>query len=111
MKNNCWICGKEYDACLSCKQINGWRRIVCSPEHYQIHQIISEYREGIITDKEAAELFSNIGITIDSELDLLPEITEHIKSIIAKGTPKKVLKSKAKSEEVIAEDNINTDKE
>ena len=103
MKNNCWICGKEYDACLSCKQINGWRRIVCSPEHYQIHQIISEYREGIITDKEAAELFSNIGITINSELDLLGAVMRDIKDIIKKGTSKKMPKLKNKSDETVVE--------
>lgn len=101
MKNKCWICGKEYDACLNCKDMNGWRRTACSPEHYQINQIIRETKEGIISDKEATELFANIGITADSELELLPEITRRIKIIIANGTPKRITKPKNKSNEEV----------
>ena len=111
MKNNCWICGKEYEACVTCNKINGWKKYTCTPEHYQIHQIITENRAGILTDKEATELFANIGITADSELDILESVTRDVKAIIAKGTPKRVSKPKAKSEEIIVEDIINTDEE
>ena len=111
MKNNCWICGKEYDACTTCNKINGWKKYTCTPEHYQIHQIISEHRSGIITDKEATELFANIGITTDSELNLLEGVARDIKAIIARGTPKRISKPKAKSEEVIVENNITENNE
>lgn len=97
MKNNCWICGKEYDACLNCNKTNGWKRFACSEEHYQIHQILSEYREGIINPKEATEMFEHLDIKADTELNLLEAITTDIKAIIAKGTPKSVPKPKSKS--------------
>lgn len=111
MKNNCWICGKEYDACTTCNNINGWRKYACTPEHYQIHQIIIENREGIISDKEATECLASYGITANSELNLLEGVTRDIKAIIARGTPKRTSKPKAKSEEVIVENNITENNE
>lgn len=109
MKNNCWICGKEYDACISCDKLNGWKRYTCSPEHYQIHVIISEYKQGIITAKEATEQFATYGITADSELHFLDKINKRIKAIIAEGTPKRIPKSKNKSEEITDKSEEDTD--
>lgn len=68
--------------------------MACSHEHYQVLTIIREYREGIINAKEATVMFANIGITADTKLDYLSEITSKVKSIIAEGTPKRVAKKK-----------------
>ena len=103
-KTTCQICGKEYDYCPNCDKVKNWRRYACTPEHYQIVMILTEYREGVIDAKEATECFANIGITANSELDLLDAVTRDIKAIIEKGTPKRVPKPKAKSEESIIED-------
>lgn len=108
MKNTCSICGKEYDYCFNCKNSNNWRRFTCTSDHYCIRQIIVDYREGIINAEKATELFAKEGITANSELNLLEAITRDIKAIIAKGTPKKISKPKAKSDKSI---NEITDKE
>jgi hypothetical protein len=99
LKTNCWICGKEYNYCPNCEEYGSWRATACTSEHYQIHEVITEFREKVIDEKEATQLLSNIGITADSDLNnLLPSITASIKDIIAKGTPKKVSKQKSKIE-------------
>jgi hypothetical protein len=98
LKNNCQICGKEYECCPDCHKRGNWRSIVCSPEHYQIVQILRDYREGVLTAQEATEHFALIGITADSELRLLDAVSRDIKKIIATGTPKRVLQ-KSKSED------------
>lgn len=102
MKRKCWICGNEYDFCVPCHERGSWKAVACSHGHYQILTIIREYREGIINAKEATMMFANIGITADTELDCLSEVTSRIKSIIAEGTPKKVVKKK--SEEISEEE-------
>ena len=91
MKTNCWICGKEYNYCPNCEEYGSWRATACTSEHYQIHEVITEFREKVIDEKEATQLLSNIGITADSDLNnLLPSITAWIKDIIAKGTPEQI---------------------
>ena len=107
MKRSCWICGEEYDYCPNCNDIGSWRIKACTPEHYQVIQIFNDYHAKVINAKEAIELFANIGITADSELNFLPEVAAETKDIIAKGTPKKVSKpkSKIKTEVVIDTDS------
>ena len=94
MKNNCQICGKEYDCCPDCLKRGNWRSIVCSPDHYQIVQILREYREGILSAKECVERFEFIGINSDSELNYIDAVNNKIKRIIAEGTPKRTSKNK-----------------
>ena len=74
--------------------MGSWRAKACCPDHFQIVELFTEIREKVIDAKEAVQLFANIGITADSKLDYLPEVTEQIKNIIASGTPKKVSKPK-----------------
>ena len=91
MKNSCWICGKEYDACLNCNKINGWKRFTCSEEHYQIHQILSEYREGIINPKEATEMLSAVGVEhmidglVDDDAIIVEQTPKHTIDILKEG--------------------------
>lgn len=94
MKINCQICGKEYDCCPDCQKRGNWRSIVCSPEHYQIVQILRDYREGVLNDKEATERLGFLGITADTELNMLGAVERDIKAIIAKGNFKRVSKPK-----------------
>lgn len=105
MKRNCWICGKEYEYCPSCEARGTWKSKACSPEHYQLIQISRDYNEKVIDEKEAAQLYANIGITADSDMNFLPAVAAQIKDIIAKGTPKKVSKPKSK----IKSENIDSE--
>lgn len=86
--------------------MGSWRAKACCSEHFQLVEIFTEVREGIINAKEATQLLANIGITADSELNYLPSVVEHINGIIASGTPKKVSKPKSnkKSEDIKEED-------
>lgn len=80
-KNNatCSICGKDYYACLSCKdsiKMNPWKLHTDTSEHYKIYQIIHGYSTGVYTKDEAKAKFKNIDL---SDLDTF---REHIKVLI-----------------------------
>lgn len=62
-ERKCAICGKQYHYCFKCEKIAGYRFYTDTPECYQIHVILREYREGVLTAEEAAKRFVNIGIT------------------------------------------------
>ena len=78
--------------------MGSWRAKACCSEHFQLVEIFTEVREGIINAKEATQLLANIGITADSELNYLPAVEDAIKGIIKEGTLKKVSKPKSKIE-------------
>ena len=78
----CWICGKSYEYCSKCDRLNTWKLVGCTREHFQIANILDEFRGNVITAKEAKEKFKNIGVTADNLDSLLPEVTNVIKAII-----------------------------
>lgn len=104
LNSTCQICGKQYHYCEDCRKHGNWRRIADTPEHYQIAMILTEYREHIINDKEAAEFFRDCGITIDSDFsEYLEAVARDIKAIIKKGTAKKSVKTGRKTVEKTTE--------
>lgn len=95
----CTICGSEYHYCGKCKHYGGYRFYACKPECYQVWSILSSLREGVINSHEAAVQFSNIGITIDSDLSgYLEAVAKGIKQIIETGTTVKTNKKTVKTE-------------
>ena len=40
----CAICGVEYEICVSCEKINGWRVHTDTAEHYEYLCILMEYK-------------------------------------------------------------------
>lgn len=96
-KNNatCSICGKEYYACLSCRdsvQLAPWKIHTDTSEHYKVFQIVRGYSTGVYTKDEAREKFKNI------DLRDLESFRPHIKKII-----KDVLKEEKQIVEKIEE--------
>ncbi len=90
LNSTCQICGKKYHYCGDCSKHGSWRRIVDTPEHYQIVMILTDYREEVINDREAAQRFNNIGITIDSDFSVyLDAVARDIKKILKRGAAKK----------------------
>jgi len=84
----CWICGKEYSFCPVCQSERSWRAKACTAEHYQINQIITEYREGILTAVQAKEKLENIGFD-GSTGSFLPSVGELIQEILSAKRRKK----------------------
>ena len=85
-QRHCWICGTEYKYCEKCDPLHSWKTMA-SRLHYQIVMIIDEWRNRVISAKEATEKFKNVGITLDSDFsEYLPEVAELIKKIISEGT-------------------------
>lgn len=80
---SCQICGKKYNYCSKCKELAGYRAVADSPECYQIYMVLRQYLEDIITESEATNMFSDIGITANSDLShLLPSVARDVKAII-----------------------------
>ena len=52
--------------------------------------ILTDYREGVINDKEATRRFNDLGITIKSDFSVyLDAVARDIQKILKKGTVKK----------------------
>lgn len=86
-QRHCWICGAEYKYCEKCDPLHSWKTMACSRLHYQIVMMLDEWRNRVISAKEATEKFKNVGIAFDSDFsEYLPEVAELIKKIISEGT-------------------------
>lgn len=82
-KYHCWICDKEYDYCPHCKRYETLKSKTCSGEHYQIHIILQEFREGVLTKAQAKKKFNNIGIDKESDFsNMIPAVAKDIKKIL-----------------------------
>lgn len=62
----CIICGKGYHACDACDEVKTftpWRRLVDSPEHYQVYLIVRDYGAKLISKAEAKNMLNNTDIS------------------------------------------------
>lgn len=101
-KNNatCSICGKDYHACLSCRdsiQLAPWKIHTDTAEHYKIFQIIRGFSTGVYDKCEAKEKLKNV------DLSDLNELRPNIKKIIRDIMKETVLKSVEQSANIGAE--------
>lgn len=89
-KNNatCSICGKEYYACLSCRdalKANPWKIHTDTSEHYKVYQIIHGLSTKVYTKDEAKSKLKNINLS-DVE-SFRPHIKEIVKDILKEEKP------------------------
>lgn len=91
MKATCIICGKEYDACLSCKDkinLRPWKTITDTIDCYKLFLILAQYNKGSLTKDVAKKQLSNIKYNLD-------ELKEHDKKVILEIISETTKKSKA----------------
>ena len=89
-KNNatCSICGKEYYACLSCRdslKVNPWKIHTDTSEHYKVYQIIHGLSTKVYTKDEARTKLKNVNLS-DIE-SFRPHIKEIVKDILKENKP------------------------
>ncbi len=89
-KNNatCSICGKEYYACLSCRDAlksNPWKIHTDTSEHYKVYQIIHGLSTKVYTKDEARAKLGNVNLG-DVEC-FRPHIKEIVKDILKEEKP------------------------
>ena len=92
-KNNatCSICGKEYYACLSCRdslKANPWKIHTDTAEHYKVYQIIHGLSTKVYTKNEARTKLKNVNLS-DIE-SFRPHIKEIVKDILKEEKPIKM---------------------
>ena len=96
----CSICGKEYYACLSCRdslKANPWKVHTDTAEHYKVYQIIHGISTGVYTRDEAKEKFKNVDL---SDLNgFRPHIKKIIKDILKEN--KSVVKPIVEVDEIV----------
>lgn len=59
----CSICGKEYKACLSCRNqdaIKPWRNIADAVDCYKIFLVISQYNNGYLSKDDAKKQLEQV---------------------------------------------------
>ena len=100
-KNNatCGICGEGYYTCLSCKdfmRLQPWKTYCCSPNCYQVFQVVRGYSTGIYNKEEFKSKLKNI------DLSNLENYREHIKKLITDALKEDVVKEKSTAEELVA---------
>lgn len=89
-KNNatCSICGKEYYACLSCRdalKANPWKIHTDTSEHYKVYQIIHGLSTKVYTKDEARTKLKNVNL--DDIEAFRPHIKEIVKDILKEEKP------------------------
>lgn len=89
-KNNstCSICGKEYYACLSCRdslKANPWKMHTDTAEHYKVYQIIHGLSTKVYTKDEAKVKLKNVNL--DDIETFRPHIKEIVKDILKEEKP------------------------
>lgn len=57
----CQVCGTPYYICKNCEKLNSWKTSACSTQHFQIRQIYLQYRDKLITLKQATTMLSHLG--------------------------------------------------
>lgn len=91
MKATCIICGKEYDACLSCKDkisLRPWKTVTDTIDCYKLFLILAQFNKGSLTKDVAKKQLSNIKYNLD-------ELKEHDKKVILEIISETTKKSKA----------------
>ena len=103
-KNNatCSICGKEYYACLSCRdslKANPWKIHTDTAEHYKVYQIIHGLSTKVYTKDEAKTKLKNVDLSDLS--DFRPHIKKIVKDILKENKP--IVKTVEKVESIKTE--------
>lgn len=91
MKATCIICGKEYDACLSCKDkisLRPWKTVTDTIDCYKLFLILAQFNKGSLTKDVAKKQLSNIKYNLD-------ELKEHDKKVVLEIMSETIKKSKA----------------
>lgn len=98
-KNQCCVCGKEYEVCTSCQNIqniNPWRTICDTKEHYQVYVVVKDYNTKNITSAKAKEMLENINFDVNSISEYKANVQKSLKEIFhirsVKKTEKKTIK-------------------
>ena len=48
LNTTCRICGKRYYSCRTCSEINHWKAVACSPEHFiQYVELVTKERTSV----------------------------------------------------------------
>lgn len=100
MNNNnavCGICGRGYHRCAKCNTLPHYKNVTDTPECFKVYTVLREYRNGIISETEAIEMYERIGY---DEKNLLPSVAKLIGEITEKANKQK---AKSKKKRVLQE--------
>ena len=101
----CRICGSEYLACDNCAavgDINPWRSICDTQQHYQVFMIVKMLSDGVMNKTEANDALKHIGVTEKQINTFIPAVKEKLKALIA---PEVVI-DKVEIKETIADEDV-----
>lgn len=85
-KLKCIICGTEYDTCNCARDLNSWKKICCTSNHYQVYLILNDYNFGNIKKTGARKMLSRLDI---ADYDNWNVASKQLVHEIIDSTPKK----------------------
>lgn len=83
-KAKCIVCGKEYNVCLSCKEVktlSPWKEICDTSECYKVFMIASEFNNKLITKDDAKRKLSKVDYNKDELLGNIRNVVDEIISV------------------------------
>ena len=101
----CRICGSEYSACDNCaevRDINPWRSICDTQQHYKVFMIVKMFSDGVMNKTEANDALKHIGVTEKQINTFIPAVKEKLKALIA---PEVVI-DEVEIKETIADEDV-----
>lgn len=90
--NECCVCGKEYEVCVSCqniKNLNPWRTICDTKEHYQVYIVVKDYKAKKITANEAKAMLENVNFDVHTISEYKDNVQKSLREIFRTRANKK----------------------
>ena len=91
-KNQCCVCGKEYEVCTSCqniKNLNPWRTICDTEEHYQVYVVVKDYNTKKITANDAKTMLENVNFDVNTISEYKDNVQKSLREIFRTRVNKK----------------------
>jgi hypothetical protein len=90
--NECCVCGKNYEVCVSCqniKNLNPWRTICDTEEHYQVYVVVKDYNTKKITANDAKTMLENVNFDVNTISEYKDNVQKSLREIFRTRVNKK----------------------
>lgn len=108
LNGRCLLCGTRYEVCRFCqrtKLYTPWKIDYDSPRHFQIHSIVKDIRENILTTDEAKERLEHLSVTPEEVLTFVSSVQETLKPVLG------IKEKPVEIEKVVVQDESQTEEQ
>jgi len=102
----CSVCGKQYRMCRKCTHSKvpyvAWRATACSPECYEVSEVVNAHAYGRIDSQEAVKRLEAVGWRNIEHM--LPDVHEYIDKVMKETAGRKPKTAKKDTQSVAADE-------